>query len=115
MTPATIIRDAEMDGVRLALSPAGTIKATGDDAAVKRWLATIREHKAEIIELLKVGAGDTASVGWRLHYIDRDPLHVFTSPPATHAEILGRNPDAIAAEPCTLDDVPTKPIEKGTE
>jgi hypothetical protein len=60
MTPATIIREAQADGVRLALSPAGTIKVTGDGAAVNRWLATIRERKAEIIDVLKVGAGGTA-------------------------------------------------------
>ena len=61
MTPATIIREAQSDGVSLTLSPAGTIKATGDGAAVNRWLAVIREHKAEIIRVLKVGAGDTAT------------------------------------------------------
>ena len=62
MTPATIIREARSEGVMLALSPAGTIKATGDGAAVNRWLAVIREHKAEIIDVLKVGAGDTATI-----------------------------------------------------
>jgi hypothetical protein len=30
---------------------------TGDGAAVNRWLAVIRERKAEIIDVLKVGAG----------------------------------------------------------
>ena len=60
MTPATIIREAQADGGKLALSPAGTIKATGDGAAVNRWLVVIRERKAEIIDALKVGAGGTA-------------------------------------------------------
>ena len=62
MTPATIIQEAKKDGVILALSNAGTIKATGGGAAVHRWLAAIREHKAAIIDVLKVGAGDTASL-----------------------------------------------------
>jgi len=103
MTPATIIREAQADGVRLALSPAGTIKATGDGAAVNRWLAVIRERKAEIIEALKVGAGDTATASrwWLIHYPDRDPLEVACCPEATHAEILERHPDAVAAEPFT--------------
>jgi hypothetical protein len=49
---------------------------------------------------LKVGAGDTAtSTWWRLHYPDRDPVEVSCTPPASHAEILERNPDAVAAEP----------------
>lgn len=51
MTPETIIRKAKADGVRLALSPTGTIKATGDGVAVNRWLAVIRERKAEIIDV----------------------------------------------------------------
>jgi hypothetical protein len=47
MTPETIIREAQSEGVRLALSPTGTIKANGDSAAVNRWLAVIREHRTE--------------------------------------------------------------------
>jgi len=53
MTPASIIQKAQADGVKLALSPYGTIKARGDGAAVNRWLAVIRESKAEIVEALK--------------------------------------------------------------
>ena len=103
MTPATIIREAQADGVRLALSPTGTIKATGDGAAVNRWLAVIRDRKAEIIEVLKVGSGDpaTASRWWLIHFPDRDPAEVACSPDATHAEILERYTDAVAAEPFT--------------
>ena len=101
MTTATIIREAQSDGVSLALSLAGTIKATGDGAAVNRWLAVIREHKAEIVEALKVGAGKTATASrwWLIHYPDRDPLQVACCPEATHAEILERHPDAVAVEP----------------
>jgi hypothetical protein len=46
MTPANIIREAQADGVRLAPSPTGAIKATEDSAAVNRWLAVIREREA---------------------------------------------------------------------
>lgn len=60
MTPATIIREAQADGVRLALSLAGTIKATGDGAAVNRWLPVIRERKADLVEALKLPASMTA-------------------------------------------------------
>jgi hypothetical protein len=103
MNPATIIREAQSEGVRLALSPTGNIKATGDGAAVNRWLAAIRESKAEIIEALKVGPGDTAPASrwWLIHYVDRNPLEVVCYPEATHYEILERHPDAIAAEPFT--------------
>ena len=103
MTPATIIREAQADGVRLALSPTGTIKVTGNGAAVNRWLAVIRERKAEIIDALQVSPGDTATASrwWLIHYPDRDPLEVACCPEATHADILERHPDAVAAEPFT--------------
>jgi hypothetical protein len=101
MTPATIIREAQADGVNLTLSPTGTIKATGEGVAVNRWLAVIRDRKAEIIDVLKVGAGETATGSrcWMLHYPDRNPAEVACYPNATHAEILERYPDAVAAEP----------------
>ncbi len=59
MTPAAIIRQAQAEGVKLALSPAGTIKAAGNGEAVNRWLPIIREHKAELLEELRA-ANDTA-------------------------------------------------------
>lgn len=49
MTPATIIRQAQADGVTLALSPTGSVKAIGHEQAVTRWLPVIREHKAELL------------------------------------------------------------------
>lgn len=42
---------------------------------------------------------DALSRAWLLHFPDRDPMEVWTAPPATHAEALALNPDAIAAEP----------------
>ena len=62
MTPATIIKQATADGVNLVLSDTGKIKVTGDQVAVNRWVALLQEHKASIIEALKIGAGDTASI-----------------------------------------------------
>ena len=38
---------------------------------------------------------------WLIHYPDRDPLEVACYPDATHADILERHPDAVAAEPFT--------------
>jgi hypothetical protein len=50
-----------------------------------------------------IGAGDTvtASRWWLIHYPDRDPVEVACCPEATHADILERHPDAVAAEPFT--------------
>jgi len=49
MTPVEIIEQATVDGVILALSPAGTITATGDQTAVDKWLPTIRDNKSSIL------------------------------------------------------------------
>lgn len=61
MTPTAIINEAMADGVSLTISPTGTIKATGNGAAVNQWLPKIREHKAGIVAALKVGTGDTVA------------------------------------------------------
>jgi len=58
MTLATIIKQASADGVSLILSPAGRLKATGDGAAVNRWLPIIREHKPAIVAALQDAAND---------------------------------------------------------
>ena len=90
MTPAAIINEAKADGVSLTISPAGTIKATGDGAAVNRWLPTIREHKAGIVAALKVGAGDTAATswGWRVTYPDGQAFDAYIVPVQSLAEVL---------------------------
>ena len=53
MTPAAIIQESAADGVNLALSPEGTIKATGAQGAVDRWLPIIRKNKSGIIAALE--------------------------------------------------------------
>jgi hypothetical protein len=92
MNPLAIIEQAKADGVIIALSAADTLKATGDGAAVNRWLPTLREHKVEIIGILKPGAAqatppmtgkqELAIRAW-LDFVDEvDPL--------TIAEILAK-------------------------
>ena len=113
MSPASIICQAQADGVRLALTAAGSIKASGDGAAIERWLAVLRSSKAELVELLRRQAEpappaqptraieDTATVSawWLLHYADRDPVQMVSCPPATLAQVLKHRPDVLAAEP----------------
>lgn len=53
MTPIQIIQQAAADGVVLRRSPAGTIKARGEQAAVERWLPVIRENKPGILVALE--------------------------------------------------------------
>lgn len=59
MNPAAIIREAQADGVNLALSPAGTLKATGDASAVNRWLPILKAYKPSILSALQEAANDT--------------------------------------------------------
>ena len=40
-----------------------------------------------------------ASRGWLLHFADREPLETYHHPDATHAEVLLKYPDALAAVP----------------
>ncbi len=49
MTPAEIVEQATADGVNLALSPDGSITATGNQTAVDRWLPAIRDSKPGIL------------------------------------------------------------------
>jgi len=53
MNPATLIMQAKQDGVLLALSDTGNLKATGNPAAVSRRIPAIREHKLGVIAVLR--------------------------------------------------------------
>ena len=103
MTPATIIQKAQADGVLLALSPAGTIKAAGNGEAVNRWLPVIREHKAELLDMLRAASEAAATVrpdaaspeerevvNWLERILEDDPV-VYRE---THAKCRA-NPDAL--------------------
>ena len=70
MSPATIIIQATADGLNLALSATGTIKATGETAVVNRWLPLIREHKVDIISELQAAANDAVQI-WPDLPVDR--------------------------------------------
>ncbi len=121
MTPAAIIQKARAAGIDLALTPAGAIKATGDQAAVNLWLVVIREHKAGIIEVLKSvppanepfnttpakvsPANTAASWGWLVRYPDGGTIEVYTVPEEIDKEIarlklasLGMKIDTLTTE-----------------
>lgn len=80
MNPATIIHSAAGDGVRLALSPSGTIKASGDQGAVSRWLPRVREHKSAIIKALLANAACSGDLGaireWLAYIGEHDPATI---------------------------------------
>jgi hypothetical protein len=52
MTPEEILERATVEGVSVALSSTETVRVTGDQAAVDRWLPVIREHKPNILNEL---------------------------------------------------------------
>lgn len=52
MTPEEILERATAAGVAVALSSTGTVRVTGDQAAVEKWLPAIREHKPNILNEL---------------------------------------------------------------
>jgi hypothetical protein len=98
-TPATF---ATLEG--------GNVRTVASVATV----AVAKPPQGQTAPLPKVGAGDTAppakvspgdtataSRWWLIHYPDRDPVEVACCPEATHADILERHPDAVAAEPFT--------------
>lgn len=49
MNTSELIEQATAEGVTLALTPAGTLTATGDQSAVGKWLPTIRDNKPSIL------------------------------------------------------------------
>ena len=75
----------------------------GRTVATVATVAVAKSPQGQTAPPAKVGAGDTATASrwWLIHYPDRDPVQVACCPEATHAEILERHPDAVAAEPFT--------------
>lgn len=102
MTPAAILELAAADGVHLSLSTTGTIKVSGEQATVNRWLPIIREHKPVIVAELTQAANETAAVesrGWLLHFAGGDPLEAWFAPAVNGTEARAAYPEAVAAEP----------------
>jgi hypothetical protein len=105
--PATFERVAEAAGFAAEIqtatheTPSGnsgvTVQSAPTEACTHETPVTPNTINCE------VGAGDapTASRWWLIHYHNRDPVEVACSPEATHAEILERHPEAVAAEPFT--------------
>jgi hypothetical protein len=86
----------------------------GRSVASVATVAVAKSPQGQITPPALVGAGDpvsspgefsdaykAASRWWLIHYPERDPVEVAWYPEATHAEILEKYPDAIAAEPFT--------------
>ena len=95
----------EKQGGKVATAtPATFATQAGGERRTVASVATVTVAKSpqgQTASPAKVGAGDTATVSrwWLLHYPDRDSVEVACCPEATHADILERHPEAVAAEP----------------
>ena len=102
MTNNDLLKSVWGDGVRLEITPRGSLCATGNREAVNRWLPMIRERRDGLIgELLAF------SSWWRLYLSGGGKLEVFSPSGHTRTSILRGYPEAVSAEPFTL--VHTRP------
>ena len=92
MTLAALIRKRESGKVATAIPAISATQPTEEMATVAR-IATVA------VAIPTETQTATASRCWLLHYTDREPVEVASFPTATHADILERHPEAIAAEP----------------
>lgn len=102
------LRDA---GLVLTLTPSGGLLVAPRHALTDEHRVAIRTQRDTLMLALQAEAENshlptsaavtTSSRWWLIHYPDRDPVDMACSPEATHAEILERYPDALAAEPFT--------------
>jgi hypothetical protein len=98
MTAHALIEEARADGLELR-SNGDKLKLSGPAEVVERWKPRIVANKPEIMAVLSI----PRSTWWLVHFLDGAPVEVWSDPPATHAEMLERRPDAIAAQPLHQD------------
>ena len=105
MTMLARLREKRNGNLATAIPAIFATQPKGKAATVARiaTVAVANPTSGKTAPPAKVGAGDTATASrwWLIHYPDRDPVEVTCCPDATHAEILERHPDAVAAEPFT--------------
>ena len=105
MTLSALIRKRDTGNPATAIPAISATQSKGEAATVARiaTVAVANPKEEKTAPPAKVGAGDTATASrwWLIHYPDRDPVEVACCPEATHADILERHPDAVAAEPFT--------------
>jgi len=105
--PATFERVAEVAGVAAEIQTATPETPSGNSGVTVQSAPTVtRTHETFVTPKTincEVSPGDTATASrwWLIHYLDRDSLELACCPEATHAEVLERHPDAVAAEPFT--------------
>lgn len=92
MRAAALIQQAAADGVALALTASGTVKVSGDPAAVARWCDAIRDSKPGIVATLQ-SAG--ARFRWSVTRPGARSMEVRFCPEATLQQVAELYPGAI--------------------
>ena len=103
MTLSSLIRKRNTGSIATAI-PATSATRNGDGGETVARIATVavansKDERAVLPARVSPGNTTTASRWWLIHFRDLEPVEMIVSPPATHAEILERHPDAVAAEP----------------
>lgn len=105
MTMLARLREKRNGNLATAIPAISATQPQGEAATVARiaTVAVANPTSEKAAPPVKVSPGDTATASrwWLIHYPDRDPVEISCTPPATHADILERHPDAVAAEPFT--------------
>ena len=103
MTLAALIRKRESGELATAIPATPATEGGNEPLSVARIATVAVANPAEPkpAKPCQAGAAVTASRWWLIHYANRDPLEAACCPEATHADILERHPDAVAAEPFT--------------
>lgn len=73
MTPEMILQKANVAGVMLTITPAGSLKARGGQARVKQLIPYLAEYKSEILRLIQQ-ASDIQD--YSKPYMDKDELRI---------------------------------------
>ena len=105
MTLSALIRKRDTGSLATAIPAISATQPKGKAATVAR-IATVAvanpiDEKTAPPVIVSPRDTATASRCWLIHFRDLEPVEMIVSPPATHAEILERHPDAVAAEPFT--------------
>ena len=103
MTLSALIRKRDTGNLATAIPAISATQPKGEAATVARiaTVAVANPKEEKTASPAKVSPGDTATASrwWLIHFVGLDPLECYFADPATHAEILERHPDAVAAEP----------------
>lgn len=105
MTLSALIRKRDTGNLATAIPAISATQPKGEAGTVARiaTVAVANPKEGQSAPPAKVGAGDTATASrwWLIHNRECDSLEVACCSEATHAKVLERHPDAVAAEPFT--------------